>query len=108
MQYISNAFSLSMLERTPARLYVAEIDVEKARDFVETYTVESAIGHESTAQIVSEILGIPIPAIRRMITLKQGDSLLVFQLLKRLPEGVVLSKEEIQQLPYKFFLVEIA
>ncbi|WP_461832037.1 STIV orfB116 family protein [Aquifex sp.] len=53
------------------------------------------------------LLGIEIEANRIPIKLSEGDVLIVFQLLERLPEGKVLSEEELKKLKYKFYKVEI-
>ena len=40
-----------------------------------------------------------------MVKMKEGDMAIVFQLLQRLPEGKVLTEEEIKQLPSAWFMV---
>jgi hypothetical protein len=60
----------------------------------------SAVGHEGTAQLLSQILGIPIPTSRISVKMERGDIALVFRVLERLPEGKVLSKEELEKVPY--------
>jgi Domain of unknown function (DUF1874). len=105
--YIANAFSLNMLEPEEATINVKVIDIETVKQIVTSEEVESAIGHESTAKVLSQLLGTEIKAERKEIKLKKGDKLIVFQLLQRLPEGVVLSEEELKQLQFKFFLVQI-
>lgn len=96
MRYITNAFSLSMISTPTATLRVEKIPKEvfcqEARNAV------SAVGHPATAQVLSTICGFPISANRVMITLQPGDTLLVFQILERLPEGKVLTASEVQQL----------
>ena len=76
----------------------------------EAQNAVSAIGHEGTAAIISELCGFPISVNRVAITLQPGDVLLVFQLLTRLPEGKVLTAQEVQQLveqgKVSFFKVE--
>ncbi len=104
--YVGNAFSLSMLSKLPAKILVLELTDEEAKNYIRL-GAESAIGHESTAKVLSQILSTEVPANRRMITLEPGDCLVVFQLLQRLPEGTVLSEEEVKKLPYKFYLVEV-
>lgn len=66
------------------------------KDFV------SAIGHQSTADILSEILGIEIPYNRITVNLKDKDEVIVFKLKKRPPEGKILTKEEIEEIGYEF------
>jgi hypothetical protein len=41
------------------------------------------------------------------VKLEKNDVALVFQLLTRLEEGRVLTEEELQNISYKFYLVEI-
>ena len=104
-KYIGNAFSLSMLDSFPSDVNVTEVSVEFAKEFVKG--AESVIGHSSTAEVVSRLLGVEVPVNRVMLKLKQGDQLLVFQLLVRLEEGRVLTDEELLELPYKFILVTV-
>jgi hypothetical protein len=61
----------------------------------------SAIGHPSSAEFLSALLQITIPVNRIEITMQPGDAALVFRLKSRLPEGKVLTREEIQQIPYE-------
>lgn len=65
------------------------------RDFI------SAVGHEGTAKVMSQLLGIEIPNNRIMVQFDVDDEALVFKLDTRLPEGKVLSAEELENLPYK-------
>jgi hypothetical protein len=105
-KFLSNAFSLSMLNLPEANLVVKEIPAEEVkRDLKDGFT--SAVGHQSTAEILSTLLEISVATNRVSISLKKGDVLYVFQLLTRLQEGQVLSADEIKNLPYKFFRVEI-
>jgi hypothetical protein len=91
--YITNAFSLGMLgEEKRYIIHVAEISNEYALELVRKYSFISAIGHDATAKIISQILGVNIPVNRIAVKLQSGDIALVFQLLQRLPEGKVLSE----------------
>ena len=96
MRYIASAFSLSMLSTTPAVLKVERVGpavfCQEARSAI------SAVGHPATAQVLSTICGYQIQPNRIMVTLQPGDEVIVFQLMERLPEGKVLSSEEVQQL----------
>ena len=102
--YLANAFSLSMLN-TPSTVKIEEAAVGRVKDLLKTF--ESAIGHESTAEFLTRLLGIPVPVRRVAIQLAPGDTLVVFQLLQRLPEGKVLSSGELANFPYKFFIVHV-
>jgi len=103
--YLSNAFSLSMLT-SDVLLRVKELSINEVRDLLKE-SFMSAVGHESTAQLLSQLLDISVPVNRVSISLRPSDKLVVFQLLTRLPEGKVLTLDELKQLKYKFYLVEI-
>ena len=52
------------------------------------YSFYSAIGHKPTAQLLTKLLGKPIPFNRVPIALSEGDRLFVCQYIgSRLPEG---------------------
>jgi hypothetical protein len=113
--YLSNAFSLNMLNlnpdvSVPARLFVRPIDLQRVKSLLEL-GFESAVGHQSTAEILSTLLGIEVPTNRTAIKLQSGDTLIVFQLGVRLQEGQVLDKEEVLDLYNKgqasFVMVEV-
>jgi hypothetical protein len=94
----------------PVRLFVRPIDLKRVKSLLEL-GFESAAGHQSTAEILSMLLGVEVPANRTAIKLKSGDVLIVFQLGIRLNEGQVLSKEEVLELYNKgqanFVMVEV-
>ena len=108
MIYIGNAFSLGMLdpEKPEHKIYVVKLTLDEARNLVETRNYQSVIGHASTAEVLSRLLGVEVPMNRVNLRLKEGDSLLVFQLTSRLPEGRILTDEELAQLSYIFYLVQ--
>lgn len=66
----------------------------------------SAVGHESTAAIMSELLGRQVPVSRAQVAPVPGDKLLCFKLRRRTFEGQVLSKEEIEEWGYEWVLME--
>ena len=67
----------------------------------------SAVGHEATASLMSELTGINIPVNRVAIKMQPGDIAVVFRLLTRLPEGKVLSLDEIAKIPYELGILEM-
>ena len=103
--YISNAFSLSMLT-PPTTIKVVEASVEDVKNILNQGFV-SAIGHEATAKIITTQLGVNVPVNRVSISLKRGDTLLVYQLLKRLEEGKVLTEQEMMEVPAKWYIVTL-
>lgn len=62
----------------------------------------SAIGHQSTAEILTELLGVEVPMNRIQFSQEVGQSAIVFKLKGRPPEGVVLSRDEIEAIGYEF------
>ena len=65
----------------------------------------SAVGHESTALVMAELLGVQVPVNRIQVFPVVGDRLLCFKLKQRAPEGVILSVEEIEELGYEWVLM---
>ena len=69
----------------------------------------SAIGHESTASALNVIFGLhgseKIRVNRQQIKMKAGDEALCFKVNGRLPEGTVLSLEEISAVGFEFIHV---
>lgn len=78
--------------------------LEAARHLVANGFV-SAIGHESTAKILSELLGEQVPVRRDDYQQQVGDQAIVFKLKRRAPEGAILTMEEIQAIGYEFGLL---
>jgi hypothetical protein len=107
--YLLNSLIIPVdFSKTPAvwvRMKKASID--EVRQLLSVSEFVSAIGHESTAQLLSTVLGIPIPFNRISVKAIPGDTLIHFALQTRLPEGRVLSEEELRQLDFYFVVSEI-
>ena len=61
----------------------------------------SAVGHEASASFLAALLGMEIPCNRIAVTMQPGDSALVLRLNARLPEGKVLSAEEMKAVDFE-------
>jgi len=96
-----------MLNDQKAVLNVTEISDKDVKDILKDGKFVSVIGHKSTADVISQLTGIDIPVNRVELKLTTSDKLVVFQILTRLPEGVILSKEEVDKIPHKWYLVEL-
>jgi len=83
------------------------VTVEEAKQLVASQPFVSAVGHEGTAQLLSKLLGVHIPYNRQTIYMQPGDQCLHFFLSTRLPEGRVLSEDELQKLDYWLVLSEV-
>ena len=75
-----------------------KISLEEAREWVKAGEFISAVGHESTAKLLTELLGSEIPANRIFVDMQKDDEALAIQFLVRVQEGKVLSKEELEEL----------
>jgi hypothetical protein len=65
----------------------------------------SAVGHPGAAALLSEVLGIEVPVNRIRAEMQPGDRALVLRVKQRLPEGTVLSAEEMRSLPFELALL---
>lgn len=110
MTFLSNAFSLQMLDEFPASVKVKELaEVVLSNGTISAKIdgnvafsnaiFESAVGHADTANV----LGVPCNRIN--VRLHEGDSLVVAQLQGgRLPEGTTTLPEGFH---FKFLLVTV-
>jgi len=76
------------------------ISVDEARELLKKREFISAVGHESTAALLSELLNVKIPYNRISVYLEPGDEAICFALRARPPEGKVLTVEELRQLGF--------
>ena len=85
-----------------------DITLDDARRIVSDHAgnLDSAIGHQSTAEIMTTLLGTEIPVNRQMFTQEVGQAALVFKLNGRPPEGKILTVEEIEEIGYKFQILK--
>jgi hypothetical protein len=81
------------------------IPVKDAKTLINTKGFISAVGHESTAKILSEILETDIPQNRIQANQEPGQEALVFSMKQRIPEGKILSREEIEEIGYTLNLL---
>jgi hypothetical protein len=83
------------------------VTVEEAKAILASQPFTSAVGHEGTAQLLSKLLGVHILFNRQTIFMQPGDRALHFFLRTRLPEGRVLSEDELKGLEYWLVLSEV-
>jgi hypothetical protein len=65
----------------------------------------SAIGHQSTADVLTTLLGVSVPVNRIEYRQEPGDLAVVFKLRGRPPEGKILAREEVESIGYDFGLL---
>ena len=82
-----------------------DITLQEAQQLVQNNEILSAVGHQSTADILTTLLGTTIPMNRIMFEQQEGQKALVFKLLGRPEEGKILTQQEIEEIGYKFQLL---
>ncbi|ESQ16934.1 MAG TPA: DUF1874 domain-containing protein [Chromatiaceae bacterium] len=66
----------------------------------------SAIGHADSARFLSDLLGLAVPVDRISIAMQPAEQALVLRLRTRLPEGKILTSDEMAQIPYELGWLE--
>ena len=74
-----------------------QINIDEVKDLLKNGFI-SAVGHESTANVLSELLGMEIKPNRITVDMKPGDVAVAVRFLRRLQEGKVLNETELIQL----------
>ena len=84
-----------------------DISLEEARKLAidNRDNLLSAVGHQSTADILTTLLGVEIKMNRINFIQEQHQEALVFKLLGRPEEGKILTLNEIEKIGYKFQLL---
>jgi hypothetical protein len=67
--------------------------------------IDSAVGHPSTAQILTTILGVQIPVNNQLFAQQIGQYALVFKLNGR-PKGQELSRAELEEIGFTFKILK--
>jgi len=90
-----NAFSLNMLDLSVAHTFKCDpISVSEVSVLLRAGVLESAVGHATTATVLSSILESSVPCNRVSVKLSSGDSCVVAQFVgPRLPEGATTLPE---------------
>ena len=85
---ILNSFSINMLPSLNETVVFKQI--YNIPDSIRQ-NLESCIGHEDTAIIISNLLGVKLPTQRVSVKLKRGEKFIVAQYIgPRLPEGCTI------------------
>ena len=100
MKYIANAFSLNMLNNAvhEGLLVIKKREISKVPN-----NATSIVGHQTTADVFSTVLGFPVDCNRTSFTLEEGDHLFIGQYTgprleegtTKLPEGAVITWYEV-------------
>ena len=87
----------------PIQIKTIPVTLDFVRFYIKDKDVISYIGHESTAALLTQLLGKPIPSSRAMYNPRPGETAIVVKLKRRLekPEDV----KEIKESDVEFLLV---
>ncbi len=98
--YLINAFSINMLSEFPVNVTIDKIDRDEFCLDLEMRLEEgelvNAIGHDSTVNLVNKLCEVQLQKNRVEVKMNEGDRALIAMIAERLPEGKVLSDEEIE------------
>ena len=86
------------------------LTLKEARALIDAFqqegkTVQSAIGHQATAELLSGLLDYTVVVNRINFKQTVETAALVFKLKGRPPEGKILSPEELEEMGYEFGLL---
>lgn len=86
-----------------------EISLDRAREIAQQANgfnqLVSAVGHQSTCDILTKLLGVTIPMNRIEYKQEIGTAALIFKLKGRPEEGKILTVKEIEEIGYNFGLL---
>jgi len=107
--YILNTLALPIQYDTSHEVTIKcrRLTLDEAKQIVRNSKVISAVGHEATSKLLSQLLEFPVEFNRTAVYLHPGDCALHFYLKTRLPEGKILNEEELKRLDYWLIFSEI-
>jgi len=76
-----------------------------ARELAQRHAFTSAVGHDSTAGIMSTLLGVPVEANRLTVAPEVDDRFLCFKLRQRPPEGAILDADTLEAIGYEWCIM---
>lgn len=95
--------STTIIPATAAGVWeISPITLGAAQELVRLHEYISAVGHQSTAQFMTELLGQPVAMNRLTVRPQQGDYLLCFKLDRRPPEGAILERAQLLELGFSW------
>jgi len=90
--------------KMPMTLKTRPVTLKEVRELVKGREIESFIGHEATASLLTRLLGVSVPTNRGMYDPRPGDVAIVVRLKRRLekPEDI----KDVKESDVEFILVE--
>lgn len=83
-----------------------DVSLETAKELIRNNSFVSAVGHKSTSDILTSLLGVEVPVNRIEFKQQNKQLALIFKLNGRPEEGKILSIAEIETIGYKFQVLE--
>lgn len=107
MLYLFNTTIVTGLPAEGAAVYeIRRLTVAEAREiYASAAAVRSAIGHDAAAGALSALLEAPVLVNRVPAEQAPGDMALCLKIRGRLPEGKILTLEEMEEIGYDLFLM---
>lgn len=104
MLYLLSANTTPIPANQRALLLIEPLDVGSALAHLAAgYT--SAVGHEATAQALSDLLGIRVAMNRVEVQMAPGDLAVRMRMRSRVPEGKLLTAEELRKIGFDLDLL---
>ena len=111
IHYIKKPLPIAILNTTilttDGDFTLKTISLDQAKELIQNREILSAVGHESTAQILTELLEVDVPLNRIQFKQQSGQKALCFKLNGRPQEGTILTAEEIEKIGYEFKLLQM-
>jgi hypothetical protein len=109
MLYIINSLIVPIdFDKYPSvTVTLRKVTVEEAKALLFNQNFVSAVGHEATAQLLTRLFGVTIQFNRITVFMQPGDKALHFFLKTRIPEGKVLTEDELRRLDFWLILSEV-
>lgn len=85
---------------------IKDIDLDTAKRYIKQNGFISAIGHEATAEVMSDLFGLNIPMNRIQFHQEIGQITIAFKLNERPSEGEILNREEVERIGYSLKIME--
>ena len=81
---------------------VSPVTLGCAQELVRMHKFTSAVGHESTAEAMTELLAQNVDANRISVQPEPGDRFLCFKLNSRPPEGAILDRAALESVGFEW------
>lgn len=85
---------------------ISDLTVEEAKTLINHYGFESAVGHDASAKVLSDILEVDVPMKRIEYAQSIGQKAIALKLSIRPPEGQILTAEEMFRVGFELKLLE--